>query len=130
MRAKSWSNVLSDLSEDTMALSEALDAHAAETGENNGLYVRDVVTDKRRVKSSIVELPPLRKNNVMIGSVVVYAPHSVPLCIRKLLQAALVRCRATTIFHWLSLPQPLLSFEVARDRLFLCRSCARQSPLF
>lgn len=66
IRAKSWNNVLSDLSEDVMALSEALDAHANKTGENGGAYVRDTIGDRRRVKSSIVELPPLRRNNIMI----------------------------------------------------------------
>ena len=49
-----------------MALSEALDAYIHESGDANGLWGAEKVTDTRRVKSSIVELPPLRKNNVMI----------------------------------------------------------------
>ena len=67
-RAKSWNNVLSDLSEDAMMLSEALDAHAQEAEQRNGSEVsfKESVLEKRRVKSSIVELPPLRRNNVMI----------------------------------------------------------------
>jgi hypothetical protein len=67
-RAKSWSNVLSDLSEDAMALSEALDAHANESERRGqgGFNFKESPLDKRRVKSSIVELPPLRRNNVMI----------------------------------------------------------------
>ena len=67
-RAKSWNNVLSDLSEDAMMLSEALDAHAqeAEQGSGSEISFKESVLEKRRVKSSIVELPPLRRNNVMI----------------------------------------------------------------
>ena len=67
-RAKSWTNVLSDLSEDAMALSEALDQHAAEVEQQGqaGIKFKENVFDKRRVKSSIVELPPLRRNSVMI----------------------------------------------------------------
>ena len=67
-RAKSWNNVLSDLSEDAIKLSEALDAHAQETerrvsGEVN---FKEPIYEQRRVKSFIVELPPLRRNNIMI----------------------------------------------------------------
>ena len=63
-RAKSWSNVLSDLSEEARSLSQALDAHdatappaAAEAGWPRG---------PRRANSAFVELPPLRRGNVMI----------------------------------------------------------------
>ena len=67
-RAKSWNNVLSDLSEDAMMLSEALDVHAQEIEQRAGSEpnLTDSIPEKRRVKSSIVELPPLRRNNVMI----------------------------------------------------------------
>ena len=68
IRAKSWNNVLSDLSEDAMMLSEALDIHEQELRERRGsdANIKEAVAEKRRVKSSIVELPPLRKNDVMI----------------------------------------------------------------
>ena len=68
VRAKSWNNVLSDLSEDAMKLSEALDVHAleAERRRSGDVNFKEPMYEKRRVKSSIVELPPLRRNNVMI----------------------------------------------------------------
>lgn len=60
--------MLSDLSEDALSLSEALDAHAQEAEQKGDSEVsfKESVLEKRRVKSSIVELPPLRRNNVMI----------------------------------------------------------------
>lgn len=68
-RAKSWSNVLSELSEEAVSLSEALDAHVheVENGTQDGpTETRNSMEKPRRTRSAIVELPPLRKNNVMI----------------------------------------------------------------
>ena len=59
VRAKSWSDVLSDLSEEALSLSQALDVHASESGT---AWPRS----PRRANSAFVELPPLRRNNVMI----------------------------------------------------------------
>ena len=63
-RAKSWSNVLSDLSEEALSLSQVLDAHAggAPTASAGGDWPRS----PRRANSAFVELPPVQRGNVMI----------------------------------------------------------------
>ena len=69
VRAKSWSNVLSDLSEEAMLLSEALDAHATEaerTSQGGSKSKGSSFEKPRRAQSHMIELPPLRKNNIMI----------------------------------------------------------------
>ena len=62
-RAKSWTAALSDLSEETKSLTEALEAHAKRASYDVEATPRPGI-EKR--KSSLAELPPLRKNNVMI----------------------------------------------------------------
>jgi hypothetical protein len=89
-RAKSWTTALSELSEEAKALTEALEAHA-ETEENKpnpkqcGSFNSAARTtiDRPRVKSSIAELPPLRRTNIMID----------PLPISKEKEAVLSRTR-------------------------------------
>ena len=73
-RAKSWVIAISDLSEEAKSLTEALEAHAAgsdlkrqEDPSQPSTTVPKTSFDKlRRSKTALVELPPLRKNNVMI----------------------------------------------------------------
>ena len=71
-RAKSWNVALSELSEDAKSLTEALENHAGEreyqqqealqSGRSN---TRPSLEKLTKAKTS-VELPPLRRNNVMI----------------------------------------------------------------
>ena len=72
-RSKSWNVVLSELSEEAKALTETLENHALtaerkhEDAVQKGLDVRRPSDEKlSRSKSSTVELPPLRRNNIMI----------------------------------------------------------------
>jgi hypothetical protein len=70
-RTKSWNNALSELSEEAKALSEALDLHAEETEQKNdpsatGNTMPDAVPKPQRSKTSMVNVLPLRTNNVMI----------------------------------------------------------------
>ena len=85
-RAKSWTDALSDLSEEAKALTEALEAHADEAGTEdaegrNSPAVQ--LNEKSRAKSAIAELPPLRRTNIMID----------PLPISKEKEAVLSRTR-------------------------------------
>lgn len=90
-RAKSWNAVLSELSEDAKALTETLENHAFETErkheegiQNGSVSPEPPATEKlSRSKTSTVELPPLRLNNVMID----------PLPISKEKEKVLTRTR-------------------------------------
>lgn len=72
-RAKSWTAALFELSEEAQSLSEALEAHAAEADSKqeekaqSGVFsIRPSMDKLTRSQTSVVELPPLRKNDVMI----------------------------------------------------------------
>ncbi|KAI9836505.1 MAG: hypothetical protein M1838_005016, partial [Thelocarpon superellum] len=89
-RTKSWNAALSELSEEAKVLTEALEAHADkeerrhEERVQSGLVVStNFDPTKSRVKSTTVELPPLRKSDVMID----------PLPISKEKEAVLTRTR-------------------------------------
>jgi hypothetical protein len=91
-RAKSWTAVLSELSPEAQALTEALEAHA-EDKQNKALELRQrrsfgngIGADLHkpaRVRSAIAELPPLRRTNIMID----------PLPVSKEKEAVLSRTR-------------------------------------
>ncbi|KAI9814835.1 MAG: hypothetical protein M1827_003101 [Pycnora praestabilis] len=88
-RIKSWTAALSDLSEEAKTLTEVLEAHAdtqdrlQEEKVQNGASPPRPNLEKHRAKTSIVELPPLRKNDVMID----------PLPISKEKEKVLTRTR-------------------------------------
>ena len=72
-RAKSWNVALSDLSEEAKSLSEALEAHAEDVDRQLEENIQTGASTFKpsheklaRSKTSIVELPPLRKSEVMI----------------------------------------------------------------
>ena len=68
-RSKSWIVAISDLSEEVKSLSQALEAHdrQQESQSQTGTSPPKASFDKlRRSRTALVELPPLRKNNVMI----------------------------------------------------------------
>lgn len=72
-RVKSWNIVLSELSEEAKALTETLENHAVATAKKREDAVQQGIKFSHpktetllRSKTSIVELPPLRLNNVMI----------------------------------------------------------------
>ena len=73
-RAKSWTAAISELSEEAKTLTDALEAYASineqrrEAQVQAGTFTEDRPSLERmqRSKTSVVELPPLRKNNVMI----------------------------------------------------------------
>ena len=72
-RSKSWNIALSELSEDAKSLTEALENHAVhrerkqeEAIQSGDMIVHQSTEKLSRAKTSIVELPPLRLNNVMI----------------------------------------------------------------
>ena len=72
-RAKSWNVALSELSEEAKSLTEAFESYAKRSEEKheeavqNGETIATPSMEKlSRAKTSIVELPPLRMNNVMI----------------------------------------------------------------
>ena len=89
-RAVSWTAALSELSEETQSLTEALEAHADREGQPH----RDRMhaarrpksrqdSDKRRPSASSIELPSLQSRNIMID----------PLPISKEKEAVLSRTR-------------------------------------
>lgn len=83
-RAKSWTAALSELSEEAKALTEALEAHDDEemTRQSfNGSYRPG--ERPSRVQSSLAELPPLRRTEILID----------PLPISKEKEAVLSRTR-------------------------------------
>ena len=72
-RAKTWNVALSELSEEAKCLTEALESHADATElqqeaaiQNGTSSVRPSTEKLSRAKTSSIELPPLRINNVMI----------------------------------------------------------------
>lgn len=75
LRAKSWTVAMSELSPETRELTEALESHASEL-ESNPQPMRPKSSSSSfstqsgfsvpRVKSSMAELPPLRRTNIMI----------------------------------------------------------------
>ena len=72
-RTKTWHVALSELSEDAKSLTEAFESHAIieeqkqeEAVQNGDSAVRPSMDKLSRAKTSTVELPPLRMNNVMI----------------------------------------------------------------
>ncbi|MCJ1286570.1 hypothetical protein MMC26_005916 [Xylographa opegraphella] len=72
-RVKSWTIALAELSEEAKSLSEALEAHAFEVDrqteeqlQNGEPVVRPNSGQLARSRTSIIELPPLRKSEVMI----------------------------------------------------------------
>lgn len=83
-RAKSWTAALSDLSPEAKALTEALEAHADEqTALPKERRSMSAAQPKLRHKSSMAELPPLRRTDIMID----------PLPISKEKEAVLSRTR-------------------------------------
>lgn len=72
-RAKSWNVVLSELSEEAKILTEAFESSASlaeqqheEAVQSGGSTTMPSMEKLSRAKTSTVELPPLRINNVMI----------------------------------------------------------------
>ena len=68
-RTKSWTSVLSDLSEDARTLTEALEDYAEKQEKGHGDNVNNgqkLEPLKRAVTTSAIELPPLRAGNIMI----------------------------------------------------------------
>ena len=72
-RAKSWNVALSELSEEAKSLTEAFESYAKQSEQKheqavqNGDSIATAGVEKlSRAKTSTVELPPLRMNNVMI----------------------------------------------------------------
>ena len=72
-RVKTWDVALSELSEDAKSLTEALENHAViteqrqeEAVQNGARPIRPNMEKVSKAKTSTVELPPLRINNVMI----------------------------------------------------------------
>ena len=72
-RTKSWTVALSELSEEAKSLTEAFESHAVlaeqqyeEAVQKGGSSVRPSMEKLSRSRTSTVELPPLRINNVMI----------------------------------------------------------------
>lgn len=88
-RSKSWNVALSELSEEAKILTETLENHALtveraqEEAVQNGSVSQQTLEKLSRSKTSSVELPPLRMNNVMID----------PLPISKEKEAVLSRTR-------------------------------------
>lgn len=72
-RTKSWNVALSELSEEAKSLTEAFESHAIlaeqqyeEAVQRGGTSFRPSLEKLSRARTSTVELPPLRMNNVMI----------------------------------------------------------------
>jgi hypothetical protein len=91
-RAKSWTAVLSELSPEAQALTEALEAHAEDEKHKTPdlrqrrSFGNGMSTDfhkPARIRSAIAELPPLRRTNIMID----------PLPVSKEKEAVLSRTR-------------------------------------
>ncbi|OBT79704.1 hypothetical protein VF21_01434 [Pseudogymnoascus sp. 05NY08] len=91
-RAKSWTVALSELNAEAKSLTEALEAHADEQLESNQPKRPPFLSDIKRSKSVMSELP-LRRNDVMID----------PLPISKEKMAVLSRTRPS----WLPPKDPL-----------------------
>ncbi|KAI9853221.1 MAG: hypothetical protein M1824_001500, partial [Vezdaea acicularis] len=89
-RAKSWTAALSELSEEAQTLTTALEAYAANNEREREAAIqsgkaapRSGSPDKSPVRTSILELPPIRKSEIMID----------PLPISKEKAAVLTRTR-------------------------------------
>ena len=74
-RAKSWTVALSELSEEAKSLTEALEARASEADNRSEDHLQGLssvrssvssIEKLKRAKTSSVELPPLRKGDIMI----------------------------------------------------------------
>lgn len=73
-RAKSWTAAISELSDEAKSLTDALEAYASTNEQRHEAQVQSgTLTEARpslekmqRSRTSVVELPPLRRNNVMI----------------------------------------------------------------
>ena len=73
-RAKSWTAAISELSEEAKSLTDALEAYAsikeqrreAQVQSGNSAQLRPSLENMHRARTTVAELPPLRKNNVMI----------------------------------------------------------------
>ena len=72
-RIKSWTCALSDLSEEAILLSEALEAHAFESSrkveekmQKGMLTSRPSIEKLARAKTVPIEIPPLRKGEIMV----------------------------------------------------------------
>lgn len=73
-RAKSWTAAIHELSDEAKTLTDALEAYASineqrhEAQVQSGAFTEDrpSLEKMQRSRTSVVELPPLRKNNVMI----------------------------------------------------------------
>jgi hypothetical protein len=88
VRAKSWNIAHAELNEEAKALTEALEDYAdSKIGDPSSRRSFNVgprpIHEKQRVKSSMAELPPLRRSNIMID----------PLPISKEKEAVLSRTR-------------------------------------
>lgn len=73
VRAKSWTVALSELSEEAKSLSEALEAHAFDSDRQHEVQLQTGVAVARssmekltRARTSVIEIPPLRKSDIMI----------------------------------------------------------------
>ncbi|KAI9683333.1 MAG: hypothetical protein M1829_005403 [Trizodia sp. TS-e1964] len=86
-RAKSWTVAMNELSEETRSLTQALEAYAEANGglDENHYWgnTRPRAESHKRNKTTLVELPPIRKGNIMID----------PLPISKEKEAVLSRTR-------------------------------------
>ncbi|KAL8740596.1 MAG: hypothetical protein Q9190_006726, partial [Brigantiaea leucoxantha] len=71
-RAKSWTVAMSELSDEAKSLTEALESHADQSERQyeeaiqSGVAPTRLSADKKTRSKTSVELPPLRRNNVMI----------------------------------------------------------------
>jgi len=74
-RAKSWTVAMSDLSEEAKSLTEALEAHACEADSRPEDHLQGIssvrssvssIEKLKRAKITSVELPPLKKGDIMI----------------------------------------------------------------
>lgn len=71
-RGNSWNVALSDLSEEAKVLTEALEFHADETAREHeervqgGKSARTSIEKAKRESAGMIELPPLKRPNIMI----------------------------------------------------------------
>ncbi|KAI9814855.1 MAG: hypothetical protein M1832_005657 [Thelocarpon impressellum] len=87
-RTKSWTAALSELSDEARVLTEALEAHASDVDRAHEGKLQPGITvphrpEKQDIKATVLELPPLRKGEVMVD----------PLPISKEKEAVLTRTR-------------------------------------
>ena len=73
-RAKSWTAAISELSDEAKSLTDALEAYASVNEQRREAHIqagtlaeaRPSLETMLRSRTQVVDLPPLRKNNVMI----------------------------------------------------------------